>query len=281
MSNILRLTVLVLMCVATACTEVIDVNLQNTDPHLTIEASIDWEKGTQGNEQFVKLSTSTPYFDTTTNTTVTDATVKVTNDTNSEEFTFVHQSNGLYKTSSFVPIVNQSYTLEVIYKEETYSATESLVPVTDITNIYQSKENGFDEELLEVNIVFTDPEDEENYYLFKFIEPESGNLPELEFDNDEFVNGNEIEWYYEKVGEDEQEEGFQPGDIINFEMWGISKTYSNYMSILIDQSEGSGGPFGTTPVPLKGNCVNKTTASNYANGYFRVTQVIRESYTFE
>jgi hypothetical protein len=272
-----------LVLALTACTDVIDVDLQSIPARLTIEASLDWEKGTSGNNQLIKLSTSTPYFDTTTNTAVTDASVRVINDTSGEEFIFVHQNNGAYTTSSFLPIIDQAYTLEVIYKGEAYIANEKLMPVADITDVVQTTEEG-DEDLLEVVVVFTDPIDEENYYLFKFKEPED-LLPDLEYGEDEFINGNEITWYFEKEEDDPENidelVGFKTGDIVNIEMFGISKNYADYLNILITQSESDGGPFDTTPVQLKGNCTNKTNPDHYANGYFRVTQVNRTSYTFE
>ncbi len=272
-----------LVLALTACTDVIDVDLQSIPARLTIEASLDWEKGSQGNNQLIKLSTSTPYFDTTTNTAVTDASVRVINDISGEEFIFIHQNNGAYTTSSFLPVIDQAYTLEVIYKGDTYIANEKLMPVADITDVVQTTEEG-DEDLLEVVVVFTDPIDEENYYLFKFKEP-GDLLPDLEYGEDEFINGNEITWYFEKEEDDPENSdelvGFKTGDVINIEMHGISKNYANYLNILITQSESDGGPFDTTPVQLKGNCTNKTNPDNYANGYFRVTQVNKRSYTFE
>lgn len=35
------------------------------------------------------------------------------------QFIFTHQGNGAYITTGFVPVINQSYTLEVIHEEET------------------------------------------------------------------------------------------------------------------------------------------------------------------
>lgn len=61
---------------------VIDVDVQTGPSRLVIEASLDWEKGTTGSNQIIKLSKSTPYFDTTTNTSVTNASVRVINDDN-------------------------------------------------------------------------------------------------------------------------------------------------------------------------------------------------------
>lgn len=279
MKAYLKITIFLFTIIFTSCEDVIDVDVQTAPARLTIEASLDWEKGTTGDNQTIKLSTSTPYFDTTSNTGVTGASVKVTNDSSGVEFIFTDQNNGAYTTTEFVPVLNQSYTLEVVYNGENYSAKETLMPVADIKEVNQSTEDGFDDEVLEVNLKFDDPVDEDNYYLLRF--KEVGDLlSEFEDFDDEFVNGNEISWYYEKEEDSESKtEEFVPGDVVNIDLYGISEGYYNYIRILIEQSEGV-GLFSATPVALKGNCINLDNTNNYANGYFRLTQVSRRTYTF-
>ncbi|WP_289042186.1 DUF4249 domain-containing protein [uncultured Zobellia sp.] len=281
MRNYIKIAALSLMGLLASCTDVVDVEVQQGPTRLVIQASLDWEKGTTGNEQLVKLSTSTEFFDTTNNTAVTGASVSVTNDTSGAEFIFTDQNNGEYTTTEFVPVLNQSYTLNVVHNGETYTAQETLMPVTDITDLYQDREDGFDDEELELHVEFTDPANEENYYFFKF-QREGDLLPEFEVGDDEFVNGNEIDWWYE-LEEDEDTDKIdvlKPGDVVAIEMYGISEAYYDYMDILIDQIGGV-DIFSATPVAVKGNCINLTNPDNYAHGYFRLTEVNRTSYTFE
>ncbi|WP_446051257.1 DUF4249 family protein [Zobellia laminariae] len=281
MHNYIKSIILLLFVSITSCSDVIDVEVQEGQSRLVIQASLDWEKGTTGNEQIVKLSTSTEFFDTTSNTAVTGASVSVTNDVSGAEFIFIDQNNGEYTTSEFVPVLNESYTLTVIHNGETYSANETMMTVTEITNLYQGLEDGFDDEELELHVEFTDPEDEDNFYLFKF-QKQGDLLPEFEVGDDEFVNGNELDWWYE-IEEDEDTdkiEALAPGDVVSIEMYGISEAYYGYMDILIDQIGGV-GIFSATPVAVKGNCINLTNPDNYAHGYFRLTEVNKTSYTFE
>lgn len=274
MNTYIRIMLSIFIIATASCEDVIDVELQSAPIRLTVEASIDWIKETTGNQQSIKLSTSTPYFKGSENTVVTGALVKITNDLEGTEFIFVDQNNGTYTTTAFEPILNQSYTLEVIYEGEVYTANETMTGVTDILKINQSKNKGFDDQELEVNVVFQDPEDEINYYFFKF--QKRGNLlPYLEDGDDEFVNGNEISWWYE-----DEESGLVPGDIVDIDFYGVSESYYNYLRILIEQNEG-GGLFSSTPVALKGNCLNLTSPDNFAYGYFRLTQVVKTSYTLE
>ena len=192
-----------ILCVA-SCTDVVEVDVPEGPIRLTIEASLDWEKGTSGNEQTILLSTSTPFFESQQNSAVSGATVQVTNnDTGNEVFNFQDQNDGRYTTTSFVPVLGDSYTLEILYEGEHYTATETMFPVSEITSITQSKEDGEDDEALEVNVTFQDPEDIENYYFLRF-QSRNDRLPELFYIKDEFVDGNEVTFYYEKL-EDEQE----------------------------------------------------------------------------
>lgn len=263
-----------------SCTDVIDVDVPEAAPRLVIEASIDWQKGTPGNSQVIKLSLSTPYFDNLLETPVTGADVKVINDADQTEVQFTDQNNGDYSTEVFSPVLGQSYTLMVLYNEELYLARETMTAVTDITNVYQSRENGFDKEALEVNIEFLDPSGIENYYLSKF--QRRGDQFQTLFDvKDEFTDGNKMSIFYEKLeDEDTGENEFVPGDIVDISLLGLSEPYYNYIKLLIEQSQ-SGGPFSTIPAEIKGNCINQTQPENYAFGYFRLSEVDKRVYTFE
>jgi hypothetical protein len=264
-----------------SCTDVIDVEVPEAAPRLVIEASIDWVKGSEGNEQLIKLSLSAPYFENILETAVTGASVKVIKDDDQTEVVFIDQNNGSYTTNDFVAILDQSYTLEVIYENEVYLASETMTPVTDITAVFQSRESGFDKNALEVNVEYLDPKDIKNFYLVKF--QRRGDLLPTLFDmKDEFTDGNIMTIFYEQLeDEDSGESEFQPGDIVDISLLGLSVEYYNYIKLLIEQSGGAGGPFSTIPAEIKGNCVNITNPDNYAFGYFRLTEVDKRVYQFE
>jgi hypothetical protein len=269
-----------LICLLTSCTDVIDVDVPNGTPKLVIEASINWEKETLGNEQVIKLSMSRGYFDSESNEGVTGAIVKITNDDDLTEFVFTDQNDGTYSTTNFIPVMDNSYTLKIEYGGETYIAHETMTSVVNATSVYQSIDKGMDTEALEVNIDFEDPEDKENYYLFK-IKEQSELIPRLFHISDEFANGNLLTATYEQDEiEDINQENFKVGDVVDVEFYGISKQYYNYIGLMIQQVE-TGGPFSTTPVSLRGNCMNITNPNTYAYGYFRMTEVVKFSYLFE
>jgi len=281
MKNYIFKILLSLLLLTGSCTDVIDIEVPEAAPRLVIEASMDWIKGTSGSQQSIKLSTSTPFFDNLVENPATGAIVKVINDTDSREVIFTDQNNGNYVTNEFVPVMGQSYTLEILYENEIYLASETMTPVTDITSVFQTRENGFDKDALEVNIEFNDPKDIKNFYLTKF--QRRGDLLQTLFDvKDEFTDGNKMSIFYEKINNDDTgETEFVPGDIVDIGLNGISEQYYNYIKLLIQQSGGAGGPFSTTPAEIKGNCVNINSPENYAFGYFRLSEVDKRVYTFE
>ncbi len=259
----------------TSCEETIDVSVPTAPPRLVIEGSIDWIKGTTGNDQQIKLSLSTPFFDTDA-VTVTNATVQITKENDQSVFIFTHQNEGIYTTDNFIPELNATYTLEVVYDNETYIATETLMPVTDITTVNQTTEAGFDTEIIEINTFFEDPEDETNFYLARYTS--TGELLPVFFtQDDEFSNGNEMFFEWENTDEDDNEDSL-PGDEIEINLYGISERYYNYIDLLLEQSGDGGGPFSSTPAPLRGNCNNQTDPNNYAFGYFRLNEISQSTY---
>ena len=281
MNTYIKIIVLFLIATFVSCEDVIDVPVQTAATRLVIEASLDWEKGSIGNEQSIRLRTSTPFFDTEGTTAVSGASVTVTDNTVGTLFIFEDQNNGEYRTLEFVPVIGHTYTLEILHNGETYAAQEELFAIPEITEIFQDTEDGFDDEAIEVHVVFNDPPEEGNNYFFKF--QQGGDLfPELEVGDDKFVNGNEIDWWYEAEEDEETDEieALEPGDEVFIEMYGISNAYNDYMEILIGQIGGV-GLFEATPIAVKGNCINRSNPDNYAHGYFRVTEFNRASYTIE
>ncbi|RXP57906.1 DUF4249 domain-containing protein [Lutibacter sp. HS1-25] len=272
MSKLLKYSLLLFYVLLTSCTDVVDVDVPMATPKLVVEASIDWELGTMGNRQTIYLSLSTSYFENNKQNIVTGASVKITNNSTNQVFVFEDQNNGAYTTNSFRPVVNQSYSLEIIYNNDIYTATETLMPVVPIDFVSQSKNQGFNKDALEVNVLFTDPAQIENFYLIKFTS-ERILLPALFDISDEFTDGNQMNVFYES-------EDFEVGDAVNIALYGISKQYYNYIRLLIEQSS-EGGPFSTIPAQLKGNCINTTNPAANAFGYFRLTQVSKVPYVFK
>ena len=59
--------------------------------------------------------------------------------------------------------MNASYTLNINYKGEIFTAQETMLPVADITSIEQSIVNVFGTDVIRVDFNFTDPIEEGNF----------------------------------------------------------------------------------------------------------------------
>ena len=255
-----------------SCTDVIDVNVPNGGARLVVDASINWEKGTLGETQTIKLSESTAFFDNNPDVPVTGASVTITKDNDGTMFIFNDQNNGNYVTTNFAPELNASYSLEILYNGNTYTANETLIPVSTINSVVQGIEGSGDDTEIQLQVFFDDPADIANYYLGEFT-PSNLPLPGLAVINDEFTDGNEN--FIEN-----DNENYIAGVTVGVNIYGISQRYYDYISILIEQSgSDEGGPFATTPVQLQGNCININNSDDEVLGYFRLGEVDKTSYT--
>ncbi|NER13469.1 DUF4249 family protein [Leptobacterium flavescens] len=252
-----------------SCTETVDVTVPNGGDRLVVEASIMWEKGTSGQDQSVKLSKSTEFFASDLDIAVTGASVVIINNDTGDQFVFDEQGNGIYSTDGFIPVIDVSYTMEIIYDGNTYQATETLASVTEITSIEQNEVSGFDGDEISVTLFYEDPQGERNFYLAEFI-PSNSPLLGLEPSDDEFYNGNETFIEYD-------DGNLAVGDAVDISLQGISQNFFNYIELLTSQI-GEDGPFQTTPARLKGNCININDPDEEVLGYFRLSEVDRANF---
>ncbi|MFD1603070.1 DUF4249 domain-containing protein [Flavobacterium artemisiae] len=262
-----------LVVIFSSCEEVVDVDLNTAPPKLVIEAAINWEKGSTGRQQSIKLSTTTGYYESSVPT-VSGAVIYIRNSKN-ERFNFLEvQKTGRYVCGTFKPVLNEEYTLTVISGGNTYTAKEILKSVAPITRLEQNNEGGFTGQDIEVKAFYTDPGDEENFYLFKY--GYSNKVTSSYYvSDDKFYQGNEI-------FSTSDEEDLKSGDEIEITHFGISKQYFNYMNILVSIAGSNvGGPFQTPPATVKGNIINTTDKSNYPLGYFSLSETDTRKYTIE
>ena len=249
-----------------SCEEVVDVDLNNSEPKLVIEAIIKWKKGTTGENQTIKLSLTNDFY-TNDILPANGALVTITNSAN-VVFNFVQVPNTEdYVCDNFQPVIGETYHLEVLYDGELYTATDTLYPTPDIINVEQETVTGFGgEDQIQVKYFYQDNGAEENYYLLRVKNPNK-QIPEFGVISDEFFQGNIMFGFY---GSSETE----PGITLDLSVQGISKEYHNYMNKLITiAGSGSGNPFATPPATVRGNISNTTNNPNYPLGYFALGEV--------
>ena len=273
MKTIFYFSAIIFSLFLTSCEEVVNVDLDTAAPRLVVDASINWEQGTDGAEQKITLTTTTSYYSSSVPM-VTGATVFVEN-SNNIIFNFIEVPNtGEYVCSNFVPQLNEIYTLTVISNGQTYTATESLRSVASIQEIVQDNEGGITGDQIEIKTFFNDPNEEDNFYMFKYKYSNKSKL-DYQVSDDKFFQGNSF--FSLSNNED-----LSAGDQVDVTHYGISRSYYNYMNILLSVAGNTGGsPFQSPPATVRGNIINTTNFDNYALGYFRLSETDSASYIIE
>ena len=273
MNLLKKISTLTIGLVLIGCTDVIHVDLETADPKLVIDATLDWEKGTSGNEQMIKLSTSTGYY-APEFPTVSGAIIFVTN-TADMVFDFTESENpGEYVCNDFIAAVGETYTLTVILNGETYTATETLTATPDIADtITQSNAGGIAGDELEIQFFYQDNGTQDNYYITSVRAP-SVAYPEYSLESDEQYQGNQISQFY-------SHEDLTSGDLLNIRLYAVSRRYFDYFNKIVIASGNDNNPFQTTPTGVRGNIINQTDAQNFPLGYFRLCEVATRDYTME
>lgn len=269
MKKIISILFLIISLAFLSCEDVVAVDLNKSAPQLVVDASIKWTKGTIGNEQNIKLTTTGEYFNNTVP--VASGAIVTITDANNVVYNFIEEgTTGNYKCNNFNPVLNGNYTLFISYNGQTYTATDKLYEVPTITSIEQ-KLGGFTGNEIEVKFNFLDNANQNNFYLEEYKVPYRP-FPLYGAFSDEFFNGNQM--FSLLIDEDTK-----PGQNINFSLHGISERYHNYMTILIGISGSiNSGPFTTPPAAVKGNIINQTNTKNNPLGYFRLSEVDTRNY---
>lgn len=262
---------ILILLVLGSCEETIVLDLNQTEPKTVIEAQVTNQPGMQ----FVKLSKSVGFYQTGVTPRITDATVTV-EDNEGNVFTFVHNPNAVADSAGyylpqtpFTGVVGRTYTLTVIAEGETYTASDQLLPVTNITKLEfavneDEQEDPKDEgRIYEILLFATEPQDEKNYYLFKF------------YRNGEFSLYDDTDIYYsddkllgESINGVPSPVYYAMGDEATLEMYSLTRDafiyYNDLNSLLNNDAGGMFGPIPSSP---------RTNLSNGALGFFQVSAV--------
>ena len=251
-----------------SCEDVIEVDLNDAEPRLVIESSINSRVETGDVFGSIKLTTTSPFFSNDLPT-VEDAIVEI-RDESGIVFPFIHEGAGIY-VSDFSPQESTEYTLNIIYNDEIYTATTSLISSVPLEYVEQRNDGGFSGDQIELKAFFQDPPNQENFYYFT---ANSERSIRRNVYSDEFYSGNLMFGSYST-------DDLIVGDWVQFRLYGITEEFYNYMFILLQQTGGGGGPFETQPATVRGNIINETNPENYPLGYFRISQISVLNYQVE
>lgn len=257
-----------------SCEDLIELELNDTNEILVVEAYINWIKERKTSEQEVRLSLSSPYFKSTYKP--ANGAIVTIEDEQGLVYKFVEQGvSGRYLSKDTIPyIINKAFTLKIDYQGQKYIGTEKLMSVSSINRIEQESVNFFGQERVQLEAYSVDPPEERNFSYFEFIS-DSFNAPQYNIYRDDFNNGGE--YYGFLLVNDE----LASGDQIRVRQYALSNFSYNFWYLLIFQNTQQGGPFQATPVNLIGNMVHESNPNLNPLGYFRMSEVSEFNYTIK
>ncbi|GAA0894482.1 hypothetical protein GCM10009122_41630 [Fulvivirga kasyanovii] len=276
--NILYLLVLLAVAVLAGCEETVKLESEQVEPKVVIEGLVTNENI----QHYVKVSRSAEFYSSGDFTGVTDAVITVEDD-QGNVYNYVHNPSsaengeGYYLSEdAFAGQIGSTYTLTVTLGSEVYTATDIIKPVTAIDSLEVSlNEEEFDDPedegyFYEILFYAKEPQDTEDYYLFKF------------YRNDSLFLDTETDIYYandDLLGESIDgipTAGFYKlGDKARVEMYSISRQGYIYYNDLYTLLNSDGGMFSPPPANPRSNL------SNNALGYFQASAVVSDSIVVE
>ena len=271
MKKILIVLALALLC---ACEETIVLDLNENGSAVVIEALLTNQMG----HHYVKVGRTGGFYDVGRTPRITDAIVTVTDELGNS-FDFEHQpdSAGYYfAVNPFAGRVGGTYTLTVQAQGQTYTATETLLRVTTIDSLtVEYSEDGFvdddgTERFYDVLIYTTEPQDTEDYYLFKFFR--NGAVENEDGDGVYYANDDAIAENIEGI---EFPDYYAVGDTMRLEMYSLTRMAYLFYFDLETNVNNDGGLFSPQPANPRSNI------SNGAMGLFQVSAVESASIVIE
>jgi hypothetical protein len=251
-----------------SCDEPVRLDVTQGESRIVIEGQVTNLSG----QQYVKVSQSNGFYDTGKSPRITDAVVVVSDDAGNE-FPFIHNpgnyadSAGYYLPQhEFTGEVGNTYFLTVTIGDQVYEAQDKLFRVTTIDSLaYQidedEREDPEDEgKFYEVLIYAKEPQDTEDYYLFKFYRNDS---LKLDFDTDIYFSDDET--LGENIDGVSSPIYFAPGDQARCEIFSLSRTAFVFYSDLQSLLNNDGGLFSQPPANTR------TNLTNGALGFFQAS----------
>ena len=280
-SDMKKWLIVVIISIITGCEKAIDFTLENSEPKLVVEATIE-----NGQSPLVFLSQSLNYFSTIdpqllAKSFVHNADVYVSNGSQThklKEYSYaVSNDYVLYYysidssnlTSVFVGQINKQYSLRIIYQSKEYTATTTIPGITKRVGSLWWKQAPANNDTNKVvaMVRVTDPPgfgDYVRYFTKRNREPYYPPITSA-FD-DLVIDGTTYELQVDpginrNIERTEEEHFFNRGDTVTFKLCNVDKTTFDFWRTMEYSYSSIGNPF-ATPVKVLGNI------SNGALGYF-------------
>ncbi len=254
---------ILLIVIFAACTERIDIKLDDTYTRLVVEGYITTDTASH----YVRLTKTTSYFYSESPPTVSGAEVSISD--GDTTFQLVEKESGYYYIEPPVAgEIGKNYTLDIILAEPVnekthYTASSMINPINNLDSIGVEYNDNW--EVWIVKCYAWDPPTTE-FYMFRILK--NGVLITDSIDevmvtddilyNGSYTNGIGVGW----LEEDRPDERLQLGDTVEVLMSSITEDYTNFIWNIQDETRYSSPLFDGPPANIPGNL------SNGALGYF-------------
>jgi hypothetical protein len=283
MKNIIKKgMVLVSSCIfLTACEKVIDIDLDNTEPRVVIEAAITDAEGPYP----VYISKTSDYFEPGKYPAISNGLVIISDDTGVVD-TCIEIEPGFYQTNKIEGKPDSYYSLFVEAEGKTYTAETYMPEKVELDSITYMFTNAVSPESNDGYLIkcqFVDPVKQDNYYRIKtykngdiFIE--TGN--EIVIWDDVLFDGVNADIPAKRGGD-----MFSLNDTISVELLTIDKKIFQYYTSLVNSlasgSEGMGSIGKKMIIGAAAPANPPTNLSNGAVGYFAAYCISKQSIIIE
>jgi hypothetical protein len=253
--------ILISLFIFIGCEEIIEVELDNAEPQIVIEAKI----SDAPENNIVSITKSTDFYNPSQFETISGAEI-IVNEKSGNKYIFTEQSPGLYKNDLLTANTGMKYTINVNYNGKSYSATSKLNKklIIDSIAVIGEKRPFRDNLFYEFHCYFKDNPGIKDYARFK-VSINGEYEKNIFVYDDRLTDGNEIDFNRFNIRNGNDEEPIKPGDIITMELLTIDEGAFEYFDTLrrVLASAPRGGPGGGTAP------ANPTTNwNNNALGYF-------------
>jgi len=234
------------------CEKVIDVDLNEADPEIVIEANVSSYTGFGE----VSLSQTASYFGESSIENISNASVLMENELG-KRFELEEITEGYYRTMAILPEVGLNYKLIVEAEGERYESSSRLNPMVPIDSLQWFYDEGFAyrDGGYSVKISFNDPADVQNYYRIKVFENDTlvNSADDLVLFDDRLIDGQILEVSLQGFV-------FEQGDTVSVQLISLDRgafEYYNTFRELTNVNPGSAAPANPT-----------SNISNNALGFF-------------
>lgn len=171
-----------------SCEEVIEVDLESSDPALVAEGVIEPDE-----PAWIQLSYTSDYFSAEETRFEDEASVYIS-DENGNVDTLFYDGLGMYRGTNIIGELNTTYSISIYEQNQVYKASSRLLSASDIVNVWFEESSmqrpGEDEKNYEIHVEISNDTQQDNFYLFKFyingeLEDESYSLANSKYYPDE------------------------------------------------------------------------------------------------